>query len=79
MAGLEKFTQSAQQVLSLAHQEAEQFHHPQIRSEHILLGLIQENNGVAGRVLRELGVELDRAREMVFTVDRHRYYHASSH
>ncbi|NMC46884.1 MAG: ATP-dependent Clp protease ATP-binding subunit [Chloroflexi bacterium] len=65
MAGLEKFTQSAQQVLSLAHQEAEQFHHPQIRSEHILLGLIQENNGVAGRVLRELGVELDRAREMV--------------
>lgn len=65
MAGLEKFTQSAQQVLSLAHQEAEQFHHSQIRSEHILLGLIQENNGVAGRVLRELGVELERAREMV--------------
>ncbi len=65
MAGLEKFTQSSRQVLSLAHQEAEQFHHPQIRSEHILLGLIQENNGVAGRVLRELGVELERAQEMV--------------
>lgn len=65
MTGLEKFTQSAQQVLSFAHQEAEKFHHPQIASEHVLLGLIQENNGVAGRVLRELGVELDRAREMV--------------
>jgi ATP-dependent Clp protease ATP-binding subunit ClpC len=65
LAGLEKFTQSSRQVLSLAHQEAEQFHHPQIRSEHILLGLIQENNGVAGRVLRELGVELERAQEMV--------------
>ena len=68
MAGLEKFTQSARQVLSLAHQEAEKLHHPQIRSEHILLGLIQENNGVAGRVLRELGVDLERAREMVLRV-----------
>lgn len=65
MSGLEKFTQSSRQVLSLAHQEAEQFHHPQIHPEHILLGLIQENNGVAGRVLRELGIELERAREMV--------------
>ncbi len=65
MSGLEKFTQSSRQVLSLAHQEAEKFHHPQIRSEHILLGLIQENNGVAGRVLRELGIELERAQEMV--------------
>jgi len=65
LSGLEKFTQSSRQVLSLAHQEAEKFHHPQIRSEHILLGLIQENNGVAGRVLRELGIELERAQEMV--------------
>ncbi|HAF60906.1 MAG TPA: NDP-hexose 4-ketoreductase [Anaerolineaceae bacterium] len=68
MAGLEKFTQSARQVLSLAHQEAEKLHHPQIRAEHILLGLLQENNGVAGRVLRELGVDLERAREMVLRV-----------
>ena len=68
MSGLEKFTQSARQVLSLAHQEAEKLHHPQIRSEHILLGLLQENNGVAGRVLRELGIDLERAREMVLRV-----------
>jgi len=68
LAGLEKFTQSARQVLSLAHQEAEKLHHPQIRAEHILLGLLQENNGVAGRVLRELGVDLERAREMVLRV-----------
>ncbi len=65
MAGLERFTQSARQVLSLAHREAENFHHEQIRSEHILLALIVETNGVAGRVLRELGVELERTREMV--------------
>ncbi len=38
LSGLEKFTQSSRQVLSLAHQEAEQFHHPQIRPEHIFAG-----------------------------------------
>ena len=65
MTGLEKFTQSSRQVLSLAHQEAEQFHHPQIRSVHILLGLIQENNGVAGRVGGEVGIGYGRARGMV--------------
>lgn len=65
MSGLEKFTQSARRVLSLAHLEAERMQQPIIGSEHILLALIQEDTGVAGRVLRELGVELDRAREMV--------------
>ena len=65
MSGLEKFTQSARRVLSLAHLEAERMQQPMIGSEHILLALIQEDTGVAGRVLRELGVELDRAREMV--------------
>ncbi|NPV41472.1 MAG: ATP-dependent Clp protease ATP-binding subunit [Anaerolineae bacterium] len=65
MSGLEKFTQSARRVLSLAHLEAERMQQPAIGSEHILLALIQEDTGVAGRVMRELGVELDRAREMV--------------
>ena len=45
--------------------EAERMRQPLIGSEHLLLALIQEDTGVAGRVLRELGVELDRAREMV--------------
>jgi len=68
LSGLEKFTQSARRVLSLAHLEAERMQQSAIGSEHILLALIQEESGVAGRVLRELGVELDRAREMVLRV-----------
>ena len=65
MSGLEKFTQSARRVLSLAHIEAERMQQPLIGSEHLLLALIEEDTGVAGRVMRELGVELERAREMV--------------
>jgi ATP-dependent Clp protease ATP-binding subunit ClpC len=68
LSGLEKFTQSARRVLSLAHLEAERMQKDAIGSEHILLALVQEESGVAGRVLRELGVELDRAREMVLRV-----------
>jgi ATP-dependent Clp protease ATP-binding subunit ClpC len=52
----------------LAHLEAERMQQSAIGSEHILLALIQEDSGVAGRVLRELGVEIDRAREMVLRV-----------
>jgi len=68
LAGLEKFTQSARRVLSLAYEEAERMQQGMIGSEHILLALIQEESGVAGRVLRELGVEIERAREMVLRV-----------
>ena len=69
MSGLEKFTQSARRVLSLAHLEAEQMQQPAIGSEHLFLALLQEDAGVAGRVLRELGVEIERAREMVLRLD----------
>lgn len=65
MAGMERFTQRARRVLSLAHQEAEQMHHNTIGTEHLLLGLMQEEGGVAGRVLRDLGLETDRVREVV--------------
>ncbi len=69
MSGLEKFTQSARRVLSLAHLEAERMQQPAIGSEHLFLALLQEDAGVAGRVLRELGVEIGRAREMVLRLD----------
>jgi ATP-dependent Clp protease ATP-binding subunit ClpC len=62
---MERFTQRARRVLSLAHQEAEQMHHNTIGTEHLLLGLMQEEGGVAGRVLRDLGLETDRVREVV--------------
>ena len=62
---MERFTQRARRVLSLAHQEAERMRHNYIGTEHLLLGLIEEDGGVAGRVLRELGLEPTRVQEMV--------------
>ncbi len=62
---MERFTQRARRVLSLAHQEAERMRHNYIGTEHLLLGLIEEDGGVAGRVLRELGLEPERVQEMV--------------
>jgi len=64
VAGMERFTQRARRVLTLAHQEAERLHQEQIGTEHLLLGLLGEEGGVAGRVLRDLGLEFDRVREI---------------
>jgi ATP-dependent Clp protease ATP-binding subunit ClpC len=65
VAGMERFTQRAKRVLSLAHQEAEQMRQNYIGTEHLLLGLMREEGGVAGRVLRELGLEVDRVQEVI--------------
>ncbi|GAB4449533.1 MAG: ATP-dependent Clp protease ATP-binding subunit [Anaerolineales bacterium] len=65
MAGMERFTQRARRVLSIAHQEAERSRNNNIGTEHILLGLMEEEGGVAGRVLRELGMTSDRVREVI--------------
>ena len=65
MSGMESFTQRARRVLSLAHQEAERMRHNYIGTEHLLLGLIREEGGVGGRVLRELGLEANRVQEIV--------------
>ena len=65
MSSMERFTQRARRVLSLAHQEAERMRHNYIGTEHLLLGLIREEGGVAGRVLRELGLEANRVQEIV--------------
>ncbi|MBI9044243.1 MAG: ATP-dependent Clp protease ATP-binding subunit [Anaerolineaceae bacterium] len=71
MTGMERFTQRARRVLSLAHQEAERMHQNLIGTEHLLLGLIQEEGGVAGRVLRDLGLDLERVREKVDQIRDH--------
>jgi len=60
-----KFTKRAKQVLQLAHEEARSFNHPYIGTEHILLGLIRESEGIAARVLDDLGVKLPQARSAV--------------
>jgi ATP-dependent Clp protease ATP-binding subunit ClpC len=65
LAGMDSFTQRARRVLSLAHMEAERMHQASIGTEHLLLGLMQEEGGVAGRVLRELGLEFERVKEIV--------------
>jgi ATP-dependent Clp protease ATP-binding subunit ClpC len=74
MAGMERFTQRARRVLSLAHQEAERGQQNSIGTEHLLLGLMEEEGGVAGRVLRELGLESGRVREIIerVSVEGHR-------
>ncbi len=64
MASMERFTQRARRVLSLAHQEAEHTRQGLIGTEHLLLSLLEEEGGVAGRVLRDLGLENSRVREM---------------
>ena len=61
----ERFTQRARRVLSLAQEEAERLNHSYIGSEHVLIGLLLEEGGVAGRVLRELGLEVTRVQAMV--------------
>lgn len=61
----DKFTKRAKQVLQLATEEARAFNHPYIGTEHILLGLIREGEGVAARVLDDLGVKLAQARHAV--------------
>jgi ATP-dependent Clp protease ATP-binding subunit ClpC len=65
LSSMERFTQRARRVLSLAHQEAERMRHNYIGTEHLLIGLIREEGGVAGRVLRELGLEVERVQELV--------------
>ena len=61
----EKFTERARKVLSLAQEEAQRFNHNYIGTEHLLLGLVREGDGVAAKVLSNLGVELNKVRSAV--------------
>ncbi|MBI4198859.1 MAG: ATP-dependent Clp protease ATP-binding subunit [Chloroflexi bacterium] len=61
----EKFSERARRVLSLAQEEAQRFNHNYIGTEHILLGLIRETDGIAARVLASLNVELSKIRSAV--------------
>jgi ATP-dependent Clp protease ATP-binding subunit ClpC len=61
----EKFSERARRVLSLAQEEAQRFNHNYIGTEHILLGLVRETEGVAARVLSNLNVEHVKVRSAV--------------
>jgi len=67
---MERFTQRARRVLSLAQEEAERMQHNYIGTEHLLLGLMREDGGVAGRVLRDLGLDQNRVEELVERLTR---------
>jgi ATP-dependent Clp protease ATP-binding subunit ClpC len=51
------FTDGSRRVLKLAQLEAEKLNHAQIGTEHLLLGLLREEEGIAGKVLRDLGIQ----------------------
>ncbi|MSQ12705.1 MAG: ATP-dependent Clp protease ATP-binding subunit [Dehalococcoidia bacterium] len=61
----EKFSERARRVLSLAQEEAIRFNHNYIGTEHILLGLVRETEGVGARVLGNAGVDLGNVRSAV--------------
>lgn len=58
----ERFTDRSRRVLQLANQEARRFNHEYVGCEHILLGLIKEDSGVAANVLKNFNVDLRRVR-----------------
>ncbi len=61
----ERFTDRARRVVVLAQEEARMLNHNYIGTEHILLGLIHEGEGVAAKALESLGISLDAVREQV--------------
>ncbi|HYH12652.1 MAG TPA: ATP-dependent Clp protease ATP-binding subunit, partial [Thermomicrobiales bacterium] len=61
----DKFTDRARKVLTLAQEEAQRFNHNYIGTEHLLLGLVREGDGVAAKVLNNMGVQLPKVRSAV--------------
>ncbi len=65
MYPFERFSEGAQKVLTLAQEEAERSHHSYIGTEHILLGLLREEDGTAARILNGLRVDLGAVRSII--------------
>src|SRR5213596_2512016 len=68
MYPFERFTERAKKVLTLAQEEAERSHHSYIGTEHLLLGLLREGEGLAAKVLNNLGVEIGKVRQTIESV-----------
>ncbi len=68
MYPFERFTERAKKVLTLAQEEAERSHHSYIGTEHLLLGLLREGEGLASKVLGNLGVEINKVRATIESV-----------
>ncbi|MBI4027217.1 MAG: ATP-dependent Clp protease ATP-binding subunit, partial [Verrucomicrobia bacterium] len=65
MVGNIPYTPRVKKVLALASKEAKALNHSYVGTEHILLGLLREGDGVAARVLKSLDVDIDRARQEI--------------
>jgi ATP-dependent Clp protease ATP-binding subunit ClpA len=71
MGPFDRFNDRAKRVLALAQDEAIRFNHNYMGTEHLLMGLVREGEGVAARVLDSLGVELSKVRQAIeFTIGR---------
>src|SRR5947209_17762466 len=68
MYPFERFSPGAKKVLTLAQEEAERSHHSYIGTEHLLLGVLREDHGVAAMVLKDLGVEISQVRSAIESV-----------
>ncbi|MFH1228229.1 MAG: ATP-dependent Clp protease ATP-binding subunit [Planctomycetota bacterium] len=67
-AGQLPFTPGARKALEFAHEEATHLKHDYIGTEHLLLGLLREEDGVAARIFKNLGVKLDALREEIAAI-----------
>ena len=65
---LDRFTARAREVIIAAQGEARALHHNYIGTEHILLGLVNEGDGVGSRALDALGISLDAVRQQVLEI-----------
>ena len=63
-----RFTERAQKVLIYSQEEARRLQHDAVGTEHLLLGLIREGEGVAARVLGNLGINLEQVREKIISL-----------
>ena len=71
----ERFTERARQVVVLAQEEARTLKHNYIGTEHILLGLLREEEGLAARVLESLDITVERVRAQVARTVAHEVAH----
>src|SRR3990172_8105348 len=65
MLGNIPYTPRVKKVLALAQKEAKALNHTYVGTEHILLGLLREGDGVAARVLKNLDVDIEQARQEI--------------
>jgi ATP-dependent Clp protease ATP-binding subunit ClpA len=64
----ERFSERAKHVLTLAQEEAERSHHSYIGTEHLLLGILREKDGIGGQTLTNLGIDTGQVRETIESV-----------